>query len=42
MSGFKIMVQIKHFKELVLVEFNQKGELKLKDDAMVYKVEFNG
>lgn len=34
--------KIKHFKELVLIEFNQKGELKLKEDAVVYKVEFNG
>lgn len=34
--------KIKHFKELVLVEFNQKGELKLKEDAKVYKVEFKG
>lgn len=34
--------KIKHFKELILVSFNQKGELKLKKDAVVYKVEFNG
>jgi len=33
--------KIKHFKELVLVEFSQKGELKLKEGAKVYKVEFN-
>lgn len=34
--------KLNYFKELILIEFNQKGELKLRDNAMVYKVEFNG
>ncbi|MGB6129056.1 MAG: hypothetical protein WBG30_09920 [Psychrilyobacter sp.] len=34
--------KLNKFKQLVWITFVQKGELKLKDNAVVYKVEFNG
>lgn len=34
--------KLNQFKQLIWITSIQKGELKLKDDAVVYKVEFNG
>ena len=34
--------KLEKFRQRVLVSFVQKGELKLRKDALVYKVEFNG
>lgn len=34
--------KLEKFRQRVLISFNQKGELKLREGANVYKVEFNG
>ncbi|WP_028856562.1 hypothetical protein [Psychrilyobacter atlanticus] len=34
--------KLEKFRQRILISFVQKGELKLKEDAKVYKVEFNG